>query len=186
MTQGFVSVSEKHRIKAQSFASQAQQEQSAHASFTAADLYAMPARVRTHYVGLLRDWCISSLTKTKATAAADPDSADFLSQLHSRWQLLFVLLTSVDTPAECVINTTLVAAAAAACKSCSQQQAVAPDGSSLAIALQQTILALNTKFKHSFRPSLEPRSAMSALHEITIELTETERHAGALQNDHKC
>ena len=117
-------MSEKHHITAQSSASQPHEEQSVHAPFTAVDVYAMPARVRAHYVGLLRDWCVSSLTKAKATAAAGPDSVDFLSQLHSKWQLFFVLLTSVDTPAEFVINTTLVAAAAAACKICSQEQAV--------------------------------------------------------------
>lgn len=117
----------------------------------------MPLRVRAHYVKLLLNWTVSTLTKSDPRASTQGDSVDYLHILSSKWQLLFVLLTIVEISAHSAPNVTLVAAAAAACKGCSQQQASSGDGSKLALALQQAMLALNTKFKHSFRPSLEHR-----------------------------
>ncbi|KAL0022263.1 hypothetical protein WJX77_011953 [Trebouxia sp. C0004] len=115
----------------------------------------MPSRVRAHYVKLLLDWTVSALTKSSPKASLDADSQDFLQILSRKWGLLFVLLTSVNSPAQSAPNVTLAAAAAATCKGCRWQQASSEEGVKLALALQQTVLALNTKFKHSFRPSLE-------------------------------
>ena len=117
----------------------------------------MPPRVRAHYIKLLLDWTVSALTKSSAKPTGSVAGADFLPMLCSKWQLLFVLLTSVDSPAHSAPNVTLVAAAAAACKGCSEEQAASEAGCQLALAVQQALLAFNTKLKRSFRPSLEHR-----------------------------
>jgi len=116
----------------------------------------MPSRVRAHYVKLLLDWTISALTKSSSKLASN-SRGNFLQQLYSKWQLLFVLLACVDSPAQAAPNITLVAAAAAACKGCTTEQAPSADGCKLALSVQQTLLALNTKFRRTFRPSLEHR-----------------------------
>ena len=163
LTQGFVSVSELHHVASWSINVADNTLPQPAISSTGADLHGMPLRVRTHYVGLLRDWCVSSLTKAKGKRPTGTDSKRFVHDLYSKWQLVFVLLSSVDTPAHTALNTNLVAAAATACKSCSTEQAVLLGNNKLASALQQSVLLLNTKFKHSFRPSLEHRSAASSL-----------------------
>ena len=123
----------------------------------AADLYSMPSRVRAHYVKLLLDWVATALTKAKNETSAHDDASTFLQHLQHRWQLLFVLLTSTASPAQSAPNITLIAAAAAACKGCSIGSSSGTDGRKLATALQQTLLVLNTKYRRSFRPSLEHR-----------------------------
>jgi len=94
---------------------------------------------------------MSALTKSSPKASLDADRQGLHKILSSKWELLFVLLTSVDSPAQAAPNVTLAAAAAAACKGSSWRQPSSEEGS------KQTVLALNTKFKHSFRPSLEHR-----------------------------
>lgn len=123
----------------------------------AADLYSVPSRVRAHYVKLLLDWVVPALTRAKNDRSADDDASSFLQQLHHKWKLLFVLLTSTDSSAQSAPNITLIAAAAAACKECSTREGSGTHGCKLALALQQTLLALNTKYRRSFRPSLEHR-----------------------------
>lgn len=117
----------------------------------------MPSRVRAHYVKLLLDWVATALTKAKNDSNANHDASTFLQQLQHRWQLLFVLLASTDSPAQSAPNITLIAAAAAACKGCSSEQASSAAGQKLALALHQTLLVLNTKYRRSFRPSLDHR-----------------------------
>lgn len=126
-------------------------------AFDVADLCSMPSRVRGHYVKLLLDWVATALTKAKHDKKSSDDASTFLQQLQQRWQLLFVLLASTDSPAQSAPNTTLVAAAAAACKACNIGHIFSADGQNLALVLQQTLLVLNTKYRHSFRPSLDHR-----------------------------
>ena len=121
-----------------------------------ADVYSMPSRVRAHYIKLLLDWVVPTLTRAKNDNSAN-DASSFLQELHHKWQLLFVLLTSTDSSAQSAPNITLIAAAAAACKGCSSREAADPPGQKLAVALHQTLLVLNTKYRRSFRPSLEHR-----------------------------
>lgn len=123
----------------------------------ASDLYSMPLRVRAHYVKVLLDWVAAALTKPKSDSNADSEPSTFLQYLQHRWQLLFVLLASTDSPAQTAPNITLIAAAAAACKGCSIEKSTTVDGQKLALALQQTLLVLNTKYRRSFRPSLDHR-----------------------------
>lgn len=117
----------------------------------------MPSRVRAHYVKLLLDWVVPTLTRAKKDSSTHEDASSFLQQLHHKWQLLFVLLTSADSSAQSAPNITLIAAAAAACKGCSTGEGSDTYGQKLAVALQQTLLVLNTKYRCSFRPSLEHR-----------------------------
>lgn len=117
----------------------------------------MPSRVRAHYVKLLLDWVATTLTKAKKDRNADSDASTFLQHLQHRWQLLFVLLASTDSPSQSAPNITLIAAAAAVCKGCSVEESSTTVGHKLALALQQTLLVLNTKYRRSFRPSLDHR-----------------------------
>ena len=154
MTSYFVSFSEHHLLNLAPITPKIRTQTDRTPATT---FHSMPSRVRAHYVKLLLDWTVSALTKSDPRSSTHGDSISFLEILSSKWQLLFVLLTTVDTSSHSAPNVTLVAAAAAACKGCSQQQASSGDGSKLALALQQALLALNTKFKRSFRPSLEHR-----------------------------
>lgn len=129
---------------------------------SAADVHSMPAAVRAHYVRLLLNWTQSSLVKGKSTAQADSSAPEQLRHQQVTWQLLAVLLMSPEMPAAVAPNVSLVAAAASACKACPPEQAHGKAGQELAVALQQTLLVLNTKFRQSFRPSLEHRSAKFA------------------------
>lgn len=129
---------------------------------SAADVHSMPAAVRAHYVRLLLNWTQSALVKAKITAQTDSSVSEQLQHQEVTWQLLAVLLMSPEMPAAAALSVSLVAAAAAACKACSPEQAHSKAGQELAVALQQTLLVLNTKFGQSFRPSLEHRSANSA------------------------
>ena len=117
----------------------------------------MPSRVRAHYVKLLLDWVAATLTKAENGSNADSDVSTFHQHLQHRWQLLCVLLASTDSPSQSAPNITLIAAAAAACKACSVERRSTTDGQKLALALQQTLLVLNTKYRCSFRPSLDHR-----------------------------
>ena len=117
----------------------------------------MPFRVRAHYVKVLLDWIATALTKAKHDVNSTVDASSFLQQLSDRWQLLFLLLTSADIAPHSAPNITLVAAAAAACKSCSMEDSSTGSGHNVALALQKVLLVLNTKYKRSFRPGLEHR-----------------------------
>ena len=117
----------------------------------------MPSRVRAHYVKLLLDWVATALTKAKNDSNADSDPSTFIQHLQHKWQLLFVLLASTDSPAQSAPNITLIAAAAAACKGCNIEKGSTADCQKLALALQQTLLVLNTKYRRTFRPSLDHR-----------------------------
>ena len=151
----FVSVSQRSQLEVPLQA--AGRVSCVYTSATDVDLHAMPSRVRSHYVKLLLDWSVSALTKANSKSFVHAGSEGLLQQLRCKWQLLFILLTSVHSPAQAAPNTTLVLAATTACKSCSKEQASSEDGHQLAVAMQQAILALNIKFKHTFRPSLEHR-----------------------------
>ena len=157
LTSCFISVLERHQLKLGPLVRADHVQAGPKTPLVVADLHSMPSRVRAHYVKLLLDWTVSALTKSSPKASLAADSQAFLQLLSSKWELLFVLLTSVDSPAQAAPNVTLSAAAAAACKGSSWQQASSEEGAKLALALQQTVLALNIKFKHSFRPSLEHR-----------------------------
>jgi len=157
LTSCFISVSERHQLGSEPFLHANHIQADRKIPLVVADLHSMPSRVRAHYVKLLLDWTVSALTKSSPKVSLGAESQGFLQILSSKWELLFVLLTSVDSPAQSAPNVTLAAAAAAACKGCSWQQAASGEGAKLALALQQAVLALNTKFKHSFRPSLEHR-----------------------------
>lgn len=111
---------------------------------------------------LLLDWTQSALIKGKLIVTPQASVNDQLQNLQCTWQLLSVLLISTEIPAQAAPNISLTAAAAAACKACPPEQARSQTGQALAVALQQSLLVLNTKFKHSFRASLEHRSATNA------------------------
>lgn len=111
---------------------------------------------------LLLDWTQSALIKGKLNVIPQASADDQLQNLQCTWQLLSVLLMSIDTSAQTAPNIFLIVAAAAACKACSPEQARSQTGQALAVALQQSLLTLNTKFKQSFRASLEHRSATNA------------------------
>ncbi len=157
LTSCFISVSQQHQLGSEPVLHANRIQAGRKTPLVTADLHSMPSRVRAHYVKLLLDWTMSALTKSSPKASLNADSQGLQKILSSKWELLFVLLTSVDSPAQAAPNVTLAAAAAAVCKGSSWQQASSEEGCKLALALQQTVLALNTKFKHSFRPSLEHR-----------------------------
>ena len=129
---------------------------------TSTDVRSMPVAVRAHYMKLLLDWTQSALVKGKLTAMQDLSANEQLQTLQNTWQLLSVVLMSTDTSAQATLNISLLAAAATASKACSPEQAHSKTGQQLAVALQHTLLVLNTKFKQSFRPSLEHRSPTDA------------------------
>ena len=157
LTSCFISVSKQHQLGSEHFLHANCIQAGRKTPLVIADLHSMPSRVRAHYVKLLLDWTISALTKSSPRASLDADRQGLQKILSSKWELLFLLLTSVDSPAQAAPNVTLAAAAAAACKGSSWRQPSSEEGSKLALALQQTVLAFNTKFKHTFRPSLEHR-----------------------------
>lgn len=157
LTSCFISVSQQQQLGSEPSLHADRIQAGRKTPLVTADLHSMPSRVRAHYVKLLLDWTMSALTKSSAKASLDADSQGLQKILSSKWELLFVLLTSVDSPAQVAPNVTLAAAAAAACKGSSWRQPSSEEGSKLALALQQTVLAFNTKFKHTFRPSLEHR-----------------------------
>ena len=129
----------------------------------ATDLHSMPVSVRIHYMKLLLDWTQSALIKGKLSVTAQACADDQLQTLKCTWQMLCVLLMSTDITTQAAPNTSLIAAATTACKACFPEHAHSQTGHELAVSLQQTLLVLNTKFKHSFRPSLEHRSAINSL-----------------------
>ena len=124
---------------------------------TTTDVHSMPVAVRAHYMKLLLDWTQSALVKGKLSAVQELSANEQLQTLQNTWQLLPVVLMSTDTSAQAALNISLLAAAATASKVCSPEQAHSKTGQQLAVALQHTLLVLNTKFKQSFRPSLEHR-----------------------------
>lgn len=126
------------------------------------DVRSMPVAVRAHYMKLLLDWTQSALVKRKLNAMQELSANEQLQTLQNTWQLLSVVLMSTDTSAQAALNISLLAAAATASKVCSPEQAHSKTGQGLAVALQHTLLVLNTKFKQSFRPSLEHRSLTDA------------------------
>ena len=124
------------------------------------NLHSMPPAVKAHFAKLLLDWAQSALVKGRIAAAPQASPQEYLQKLSSTWQLLCAMLLSGNT-AHVVPNVSLIAAAAAFCKACTAEQAQTQEGQKLAAALQQTLLVLNTRFKHTFRPSLEHRSVFS-------------------------
>lgn len=120
----------------------------------------MPTAVRAHYIKLLLDWTQSALMKGKGTSSAQASASEHLQNLQATWQLLSVLLMFPEVHAQAAPNTTLITAAASACKACSPEHAYSSAAQDLAVTLQQTLLVLHTKFKQSFRPSLEHRLAL--------------------------
>lgn len=122
--------------------------------------HSVPPAVRSHFAKLLLDWAQSALVKGRIPAAPHASPQEYLQRLSSTWQLLCVMLLSVNT-GDAAPNVSLIAAAAAFCKACTAEQAHSLHGQTLAVTLQQTLLVLNTKYKHTFRPSLEHRFVIS-------------------------